>query len=271
MFWVINTNLQREGGYAALIEQLERQQHPYTIVRKPPFADYLVAMEDDFDAEGHQKPIRLDIEGPVFVTGTTSMKAVSEAHGWCKDGLGYIDAPSQTECFEQWDTHMLNRDASFGPISSIVAPPGRDFFIRPDEDSKAFAGTVMTGAAFEDWRRDIINIKTWTTVPPDLSVMISPLKTIWAEYRCIMVRGRYVTGSRYKSGDTVSYSADVGDNIIRYANERVAEWCPRRAMCLDIADTPEGLKVIETNAVSSAGFYAIDMGRFVGEISALAD
>ncbi|RYE96200.1 MAG: hypothetical protein EOO77_41420, partial [Oxalobacteraceae bacterium] len=82
MHFIINTNLQREGGYYALIDQLERQGVGYTLVRKPPFADYLVAMEDDFDEDGHQKPIMLEgIDGPVFVTGTTSMKAVSEAHG----------------------------------------------------------------------------------------------------------------------------------------------------------------------------------------------
>ncbi len=268
MHWIINTNLQREGGYYALIEQLERQGHPYTLVRKPPFADYLVAMEDDFDDEGHQKPIMLDyIQGPVFVTGTTSMAAVSASHEWVP---GYISAPSQQECFEAWGHHMLNIDARFGTIRDIQ-PPAGDFFIRPDRDSKAFAGTVMQAEKFEGWRRDIINIKTWTTVPPDLEVMIAPLRKIWAEYRCIIVDGHYVTGSRYKTGQTVAYSGDVGDRIIDFANRRIAEWNPRIAVTLDIADTPEGLKVIETNAISSSGFYAIDMGLFVGEISLLGE
>lgn len=268
MHFIVNTDLKREGGYAALIEQLERQCVPYTMVRKPPMADFLVSMEDEFDADGHNIPIMLDhIDGPVFVTGTTSMKAVSDAHGW---EPGYITAPSQTECFEHWDRHMLNRDARFGTIRDIVPPPG-DFFIRPNFDSKAFAGTVMHAENFEQWRTDIINIKTWTTVPPDLEVMIAPLQKIWAEYRCIIVDGRYVTGSRYKTGETVAYSNEVGDRIINYANDRIKEWNPRIAVTLDIADTPDGLKIIETNAISSSGFYAIDMGRFVGEISLLGE
>lgn len=269
MHWIVNTNLKREGGYYALMEQLERQGKAHTMVRKPPFADYLVAMHDDFDEDGHQKPIMLDhIEGPVFVTGTTSMKAVSDAHGW---NPGYIDAPSQQECFEQWGEHMLNIDARFGTIRDIVPPASGDFFIRPDRDSKAFAGTIMQAEKFEGWRHDIIAIETWTTVPPDLEVMIAPLRTIWAEYRCIIVDGRYVTGSRYKTGATVAYSPDVGERIIRFANERIREWNPRIAVTLDIADTPDGLKVIETNAISSSGFYAIDMNVFVGEISALGE
>ena len=268
MHFIVNTNLKREGGYFALMEQIERQGIAHTLVRKPPFADYLVAMEDDFDEDGHQKPIMLDhIDGPVFVTGTTSMKAVSDAHGWKP---GYIDAPSQQECFSAWGEHMLNINARFGTIRDIVAPEG-DFFIRPDRDSKAFAGTIMQADKFEGWRTDIINIKTWTTVPPNLEVMIAPLQKIWAEYRCIIIDGRYVTGSRYKTGQTVAYSSDVGDRIIDYANARISEWNPRIALTLDVADTPEGLKVIETNAISSSGFYAIDMGIFVGEINLLGE
>lgn len=269
MHWIVNCCLKREGGYGALIEQLERQGIEYTLVRKPPFADYLVAMDDDFDENGHQKPITLDIDGPVFVTGTTSMKAVSDAHGWSKDGLGYIDAPSQSECFISWDRHMLNREAVFGEIGSIVPPFSGDFFLRPNHDSKAFSGTISNSQDFDGWREALLNIKSWTTIPPETQVMIAPLKTIWAEYRCVMIRGRYVTGSRYKTGQTVAYSADVGQRIIDYANERLVEWCPREALVIDIADTPDGLRVIETNAISSSGFYAIDMNKFVGEISAL--
>lgn len=268
MHFIVNTCLKREGGYDALIAHLERQGHPYTLVRKPPMADFLVSMEDEYDENGDNIPIMLDdIEGPVFVTGTTSMNAVSAAHGWSP---GYIDAPSQQECFERWDTHMLNRDARFGKVSDIVPPEG-DFFIRPDRDSKAFAGTVMHSKNFEEWREGVLSIKTWTTIPPETEVMIAPLKTIWAEYRCIIIDGRYVTGSRYKTGRTVAYSEDVGQRIIDYAEARIGEWNPRIAMALDIADTPDGLKIIETNAISSSGFYAIDMGKFVGEIALLGE
>ena len=265
--WIVNTCLKREGGYEALIAQLERQNVPYTLVRKPPFAEYLCAMEDDLDEEGNNRPIMLDITGPVFVTGTTSMKYVSASHGWSP---GYIDAPGQEECFEHWGDHMLNFNATFGEIGTIEPPEG-EFFIRPNLDSKSFAGTVSNSEDFEGWRNDLLNIKSWTTIPADTQAMIAPLKTIWAEYRCVMVHGRYVTGSRYKTGRTAAYSTDVGQRIIDYANERLAEWCPRQALVIDIADTPDGLKVIETNAISSSGFYAIDMNIFVGEITALAD
>ncbi len=268
MHWVVNTSLKREGGYEALIYQLERQGVEYTLVRKPPMADYLVAMHDDLDENGHHKPIMLDhIEGPVFVSGTTSMNAVSEAHGWKP---GYIDSPDLLECVEHWGDLCLNNEARLGTIKDIKAPD-HPFFIRPNRDSKAFAGKVMEASEFEDFRKGVLDIKGWTTIPPETEVVIAPLKKIWAEYRTIIVNGRYVTGSRYKTGYTVAYSNEVGNRVIDFAQARVNEWNPRIAFALDIADTPDGLKVIETNAISSSGFYAIDMNIFVGEITALAE
>lgn len=118
MHWIVNSTLTGEGGYYALIKQIERQGHAYTLVRKPPMVGYLVAMHDDHDEQGHNRPIMLDgIDAPVFVTGTTSMKEVSAAHGW---NPGYVDAPSQDECFAAWGGEMLNFGATFGTIADIV-------------------------------------------------------------------------------------------------------------------------------------------------------
>lgn len=137
--WVVNTSLIREGGYESLIQQLNRQEVPYTLVRKPPFADYLVNMTDD-------EELILHLDGPVFVTGTTSMHLVSKKMGW---NPGYLDSPGITECIEHWGEHMLNHDAVFGKIGSI-RPNADEFFCRPDLDSKSFSGTLMTATGFDD-------------------------------------------------------------------------------------------------------------------------
>lgn len=267
MHWVINKGLEREAGYRTLISQIEHRSIPYTLVRKPPVVPYLVAMHDDLDERGQHRPIMLDpIDDLVFVLGTTSMKDVSEAHGWTP---GFIDAPTQPECFAAWGDHMLNIDARFGRLGDIE-PPADEFFIRPDQTGKAFPGKVIKAGEFDDWRRDLM-AQVPSRVTAATKVMVSPMKTIWSEYRCIVVDGEFVTGSRYKTGRTWSESPDVGNRIIRYVTERASQWRPRRAICIDVADTPEGLKVIETNSVSAAGFYANDMARFVDAIDAIGD
>lgn len=266
MHWIIGRALTREAGYASLMQAIEKTGTKHTLVRKPPFVEYLIADHNDLDENGDNKPIMLDIKEPVFVTGTTSMQGVSRNHGW---NPGFIDAPSQEECMEHWGEHMLNHGALFGEIGKIRAPEEGGFFIRPNEDLKSFAGTVMNAEKFNGWRTSLLAIDSWSSIPPETEVMIAPIRTIWAEYRCIVVNGRYVTGSRYKTGSRIEYSPDVAPMIINYVNERIGEWNPRRALCIDIAHTPEGLKVIETNSISSCGFYAIDMDIFVHEINSL--
>jgi hypothetical protein len=260
--WVVDRALGRsEGSYERLLEQLDRSGTPYTLVRKPPFADYLVGLEDN------DTPITIDVPNPVFVTGTTSMRLVSDKHGW---NPGYIDAPGQLELKDAWGEELLNHDAVVGPLGTIM-PPGDGFFIRPVEDTKSFAGQMMNADEFYDWRKNIINGDfAFATLGPDDLVMMAPYKEIYAEYRLYVIGGEIVTGSRYKLGNRVFYTSDLDPKMLDYARERINEYCPRQAICLDIAQVQGDkltYKVIETNAISSSGFYACDMGRFMSAIN----
>lgn len=269
MHWIVNSNLTKERGYEVLIDYLDKINQPYTLVRKPPFVDYLISIEDNLDSNGDHIPLNLDISGPIFVTGTTSMRDVATKYNWNNPGPGYIEAPSQKECIDAWGDHMLNKNAVFGTIKDIIPPEAGDFFVRPNLDSKSFAGLILCPSEFEYWRKNILNIDSWTTLPPETEIMIAPLKKIYKEYRCIIVNGKCVTASQYKVGSRVEYSPDVPEAIIDFANDRIKEYNPRIAVTLDIADTSEGLRIIETNSISSSGFYDIDMIAFADAINKL--
>ena len=269
MHWIINEGLKREPSFPIVLDHLAKSAIPYTLVRKPPLVGYLIAMHDDLDESGQHKPIMLDpIEGPVFVLGTTSMRAVSEAHGWTP---GFIDVPTLQECVAHWGENMLNSGALFGALGKVEAPEEEAFFIRPDQAGKAFSGEIVRSANFENWRRNLIDDPQAPDAGDDTPVIVAPLVPIWSEYRCIVVDGRFVTGSRYKTGTRWAESPDVGNRIVQFVEHCATQWLPRRAMCMDVADTPGGLKIIEINSVSSAGFYANDMRKFVDAIDAIGD
>lgn len=256
MHWIVNACLSRELGFDALIASLAARKVPFTLVKKPPFADYLI--------NDNGEPITLDTEGPVFVAGTTSMGAVSRNHGWTP---GYIEGPNFQACLANWGTRMLNSDSVVDEIRNLEAPEGH-FFIRPCEDMKAFAGAIYDRAAFNEFKAGIMAIGgEWTTIPQETKFQIATIKQIWSEYRCMMVNGKYVTGSRYRTAGRADYSPDVGKMIIDYAEDCATEWNPADAYALDIAHTPKGLKIIEVNSISSAGFYACDMDKFVVAIN----
>ena len=52
---------------------------------------------------------------------------------------------------------------------------------------------------------------------------------------------------------------DVKQEIVEYAQRMVDVWQPAKAFVIDVAETNEGLKVIEINNINSAGFYEADV------------
>jgi hypothetical protein len=269
--WVINANIATEPGYAKLVQALERMFIPYTIVVKPPFVDYLIKPDRQFGDDIEK--ITLNIDGPVFVSGTTSMKDVSKNHGW---NPGYIEGVDQDALLDIWNHHMLNYGCVIAPFRSAI-PNRETFFVRPVNDTKSFSGQVMTYPEFASWRELVLNHEqNLANITGDDLIMMAPLQKIYAEWRLIFVEEEYITGSLYKTGDTVRYSEDVPSTVVEFATARLKSYNPRPVSCIDIANVEDEygrsvLKVIEMNAVSSAGFYACDMNKYAGFIDSAVD
>jgi hypothetical protein len=257
MHWVLSKNLQTDRTFPVLIEQLERQSTPYTIIGTVPFSGEVLVVEGDQRLE--------DITGPVFGCGKGSMRLVAHKYGWTP---GYIDACDQIECLEHYNTDMLNDGAVIGRLGDVVPSEPR-FFVRPNADDKSFSGQLMTKVEFLEWQARIGAMDDAATLTKDDIIILAPLKEIHAEYRFYVVDGRVVTGSLYKRGHTVTYDECRDERVIGFARWMVEKFCPSIAFVLDIADTPSGLKVLETNSISSSGFYAIDIGKFVTAINRL--
>lgn len=256
MFWVLQKNLFNERAFESLQTQLIAQDSPHAVVNLRPFV--------------HDISPDVDVAGPVFVCGSTGLGKVARAKGWKP---GYFDENLDYRLLvENYGVHLLNADARTATLRDLddVADV---IFVRPVGDGKQFAGEVMTRAAVLEWRERVIALdgdSTLTTLTADdLVVMASP-KQIHAEYRFYVVDGRVITGSLYKRGERVIYSAQFDERVQVFAQARADQWQPNRAFCLDVADTPNGLKMIEINAINSSGFYACDMGKFVHAINQLA-
>jgi hypothetical protein len=255
MYWILQRNLFNEQAFQSLQDQLVVQQTPHAVVQLRPFI--------------HEIEPDVDVQGPVFVCGSTGMRRVARRKGWVP---GYFDDNLDYRLLlEHYGERMLNRDAQIAPMKE-ASMQGCVAFVRPVGDDKQFAGQVMSQAEFAEWQQCLIALEgesTYTTLTgDDLIVMASP-KTLYAEYRFYVVDGRVVTGSLYKRGDRVHYDAQVDERVLDFAQECADTWCPNRAFCLDVAQAPEGLKVLEINAINSSGFYACDMGKVVDAINQL--
>jgi hypothetical protein len=256
MFWVLQRNLFNEQAFQSLQDQLVVQQVPHAVVTLRPFIHHI---EPD-----------IDIEGPVFVCGSTGLRRVARRKGWTP---GYFDDNLDYRLLlEHYGDLMLNDDAHVSTLRA--ARFDRDTaFIRPVSDDKQFAGQLMSQTEFAEWRQRVLALEresAYTTLTGDDMIVVAGPKTLYAEYRFYVVDGQVVTGSLYKRGNHVHYDSHVDDHVTAFAQACTERWQPNRAFCLDVADTPDGLRVLEINAINSSGFYACDMGKFVHAINALA-
>lgn len=276
MLWIVQDNLYNEAGYIRFIEALQRLNCNYLIVKPVPFTNILLPA--DFDCEAYNGDINnapqleIDPNQPIVICGATSLSRISQSKGWYpgtflnnnfdyeiwKDGFG--------------SDNILNSDAVVGPVRQLAnIHKHDDVFIRPVHDSKAISGTVMTSAQFDDWQQQISQIdeEEFQPLHKNTVMLLSSVKQIYNEFRIFVVDGKVVTASMYKMGDQVIASPDVDQCVIDFAQRMVDIWQPAIAFVIDVADTPQGFKIIEINNINSAGFYEADVFKIIDAIDNL--
>ena len=269
MLWVIQNNLFNEAGYARFVEALERLGLEYITVKPVPFTNKLLPHDFDSatqDFEDTEEPF-IDPNQKIMAFGATSLTRISQSKGWIPGT--YLNDNFD---FEVWRDgfgadNVLNSDAVIGPVHSIANVHNHDHvFVRPTLDTKAIAGTVMSKYDFEDWYLQVgqIEEEPFLVLHKNTEMIVSSVKEIYSECRLFVVNGNVVTASMYKFGNTVRGDADVDDRFIRFVQKlTMGVWTPADAFVIDVADTPDGLKVIEINNINSAGYYAADVQKII--------
>lgn len=257
--WLIQRGFDSDRQYLKLIEAIERMEIPHTFCTVVPFceSDEGIVLESPIP-EGSN----------IFCYGSYSLSKHAVRRGYFP-GAFISNNSSIDNLIAKYGENMLNHDSvviRFGDDDELV-PNWDTFFIKPNEDTKAFTAEVLSREAFLEFKHRIqAQGEEYSTVTKDTRVVISSPKEIDAEFRFFVVDGKVVTYSMYKSGSTVYYSGRVDEYIVEFAQSMVDLYQPDRAFVIDIAITPDGLKVIEVNSINSSGLYDIDVQKLVFSI-----
>lgn len=197
-----------------------------------------------------------------MVIGSTTLVQIGKSRGWQPNAFLNKNFDFRIQR-NHWPL-MLNYDAQIGSLGTID-PPWEPFFIRPPEDSKLFTGTVMSHAELEQWKKDTAEVYSngYTQLTPETEVMVASPRVIWAEYRLFVVNRKVVTGSQYRMGGRPYQNPVLPKIVLDFAKENIRQWVPDYAFCMDVADTPDGLKIIEVNCINSSGFYKSDVSKTI--------
>lgn len=264
MHWIVQENIYSEAGFDGLIAALGRLDLPYSVHKVVPFTREI-------------RPEAAPPAGPVVVMGSYSLARIAIERGW-KPGTFANENHDFLVQRAHWGDLMLNADAEVAALSDVQPGPRREsFFIRPVTDSKSFSGRLMDWRQFEKWRAREIEVGSQgietqsffslkagdACIRPSTPVMICSPKRIEMEARLWIVRGRVVTASVYRRGAWKHYEPLVDPAMVAHAEEIAAAWSPADAFCLDMADTPDGRRIVEVSNLNAAGFYAADMFKLV--------
>ncbi len=250
MHWYIQENVFKEDAYDTFINILEKYNLSFSIHKIIPFI-------------GELTPEPNVIHKNAICFGSYSMRHFAKKHS-LTPGVFDLEPFNFQIQLQHWGNEMLNADSIVTEFENARFTQD-EMFIRPIEDSKVFAGHVMSKEKFDTWKKQVCVLKDdfGDNLNNNTLVQVTPLKKIYSEHRFWIVKGKIITASTYKTGRRVAYSEVIDDRYYNYTQERINEWQPHEAFVIDIADTEDGLKVVEINTINSCGFYKANLENLV--------
>jgi len=179
---------------------------------------------------------------------------------------------------EAWHPYLLNGpDALLVTLRDIperLAGETRDWFLRPVDDAKQEPGNVKSSAEIRNLANRVLALDEHEipngSLRHNTELMLTRPVRILKEWRLWVVKDEIITYSLYKEGGRVIYRSEIDADALAFARVMVAanpDYAP--AYVIDICRTEEGLKLLETNCLNAAGFYAADLMKLASAIEAM--
>jgi len=182
-----------------------------------------------------------------------------------KNGIDYNIEKFDQVNYSNIDLPLLNSSAryiSYKEASSMTFD--QDMFIKPSRDLKAFNGGILSkGVSVKDF---ILNGPHQSYFDSE-TIVINELKTIYAEYRFFIIDGKVITGSRYMLGNKVLPDKNIPASILDYAKSYAKLYSPADIFVMDLADTPQGIKIVEYNCWNASGIYHSNIDKLFHEVN----
>lgn len=169
---------------------------------------------------------------------------------------------------KKWGNYCLNSDAQVTTLEEFIKqdhPDDSFHFLRPCADDKSFTGLVIEFREVKDWMNGVIgaNQEQFSKIP----IIVSEPVGIEYEWRLYMLNGKPISASQYKKGFKSLRASGAPQEVLDFGEKMAALWCPAELFCLDIAQSGDGLYVIEMGTFHSCGMYEADVPKIISEIN----
>ena len=259
VLWAIQRFAINDNDGTEIPSAIEKAEQETTVLEIPPFQyDNIVCPDHD---------------GPIIPYGGTKMiEAIMEDKDWT---CWFNDQFKYHIEMEKLNERMFNGDGKYMRLRDFCPSLWKEHkyvFIRPDKDTKEFAGNVVKPEEFMRWFKKLqkVNSSEYWGVDEDTEVIVAPASRVDEEWRLFVVNNCIISGSRYRANHTLSIDPHVPQEALDYARETIEIWQPAPVFVIDICRVSNDLHVLEIGDFHSAGFYASDKELIVKAVSEYA-
>lgn len=259
--WIVEKNMFAEECFDQMIAHLNHRGILHSEVTVIPFVH---------EIEG-KTPLILNDDN-VICYGSFGMKIVSETNGW-KPGVWSGDNFSEDYLLKNFGDLALNSDARICKFKDVLKLDNLPeiFFIKPNTDSKEFAGLVIDKDEFDNWYQKLITAGYFDETILELDVVVSEPKNIGMEWRVVIVNGKVITGSIYRQYQKVMPQLGMDEEVEILASFVATSKPPAPVFVVDICQTELGLKIVELNTFNCSGLYKCDVGKIIDAVTAYVE
>lgn len=253
--WILEKDVFSERQESEMISWLKSTETAFHQVRIIPFIH---------EIEGEIPTVN----GPAIVYGSIGSQKLAKRQNW-NPGVFTGAVINETELLKQFGDLYLNHDAQVCRFKELPEKvTSGEVFIKPNTDTKEFAGTVLEAHRMREWIDSMMRSGYLEESFLDCEVLFSKPKNIGCEWRLIIVDGKLVAHSVYKQYGILKPEIWLPKEAERFAEQIISIYSPLEVYVLDICQVEDGsFRVIEMNTFNSAGWYRCDVSLVMNAVT----
>jgi ATP-grasp domain, R2K clade family 3 len=253
--WIVQANLTSQDDLAGLRNGCKNNNISFIEVKVIPFSTEL----PDFEI----------LPCSIYYGSTTFNNLIYE-NEITRQGLFFNPETFSIENYiDKWGKYMLNYGASITTFKELMSSKYESqklLFIRPNDDSKSFAGEVKRFVEIGDWYEKLKNISN-INLSLESKIIVSEPYNLKSEWRLWIVNKKVVTASKYRDYFKLSKERGCPPEVILFAEKRCQEYTPHDVFVMDICLNGDDYYIIECGCMNGAGFYKGDIDKIVKSVT----
>lgn len=254
--WVVQRNLTSRSDFEALKESCHKIGVTFIELDIIPFTSKL----PEFDRSRSS-----------IIYGSTTFNGLAFGDPNLRKGLFFDEVMFSMENYiEKWGRHMLNYDASVITFKELIGRdnynPDKLLFVRPNDDSKSFAGEVKRFDEINEWYEKLKAVEN-TNLSLDSKIVVSEPYNIHYEWRLWVVNKKVVAASKYREYFKLRKEEGCPADVVSFAEERCQQYTPHDVFVMDICLCGDEYFIVECGCMNGAGFYKANIENIVSNVT----